>query len=109
MPGQLNTDFGELGWPVASPQQGGLTAPLPGIATPALNTPVTQPESLEVAWRGAGFTQATDSAAPCQLDSPFNEGDPFGFNGMDQGSGGGGATNGALDSPFAGSIMWPKP
>lgn len=108
MPGQLDSPFGEPFVPVADPHQGGATTPLPGIGTPCLNTPVTQPESLSVMWRGSEFTQTVDGASPGSFDSPFNGGDPFGFGSMDQGSGGGGATNGALDSPWTGNI-WEKP
>ncbi len=103
----FDSPFGETFVPIASSQQGGATTPLPGIGTPALNTPVDQPDSLKIGWRGEGFVQAVDNAKPAQVDSVF--GPDGGFFGLDQSSGGGGATNGALDSPFDGSVMWPKP
>lgn len=107
MPGQLQTNFGDLVWEVGDAQhKNGLTTPLPGIGTPALNTPPTQNESVGTAWRGEGYTQATDSARPAQVNTVFDAG--LGFENMDQSSGGGGAANGALDSPWTGNI-WQKP
>lgn len=103
----LNSPFGtELIAPIPSGKENGLTTPLPGIGTPALNTPVTQNESVGITWRGGNFDEATDGKRPAQVDSVFDG--PFIGEGMDQSSGGGGATNSALDSPWTGNI-WQKP
>lgn len=104
----LDSPFGAPMYPIPSGKENGLTTPLPGISTPALNTPPTPNEQVGIAWRGAGYTEAVDSAHPANVDSVFNGGDPFGIGSMDQSSGGGGATNGALDTPF-GTPMWQKP
>lgn len=103
----FDSPFGECAWGPADAHQNGLTTPLPGIGTPALNTPPTQNESVGTAWRGDGFVQATDSARPAQLDSVFN-GEPglAGMDNNDSGSAGGGS--GAIDSPF-GTPLWTKP
>lgn len=101
----FDSPFGELAWPTASPQQGGPTTPLPGIGTPALNTPVTQPESLKISWRGEGFVQATDSARPAQLDTVFDE---QGLASLNNSDGGPSSPSFSLDSPF-GELLVQKP
>lgn len=103
---QLNSNFGEQAWPTPSGKESGPTAPIPGIGTPALNTPPTQNEHVGIAWREGGFDEATRGARPAQVNSVFDAG--LGFESMDQSSGGGGATNGAIDSPF-GELLIPKP
>jgi hypothetical protein len=103
----LDSPFGtELLAPIPSGKENGLTTPLPGIGTPALNTKPTQNESVGITWRGGGFNEATDSARPAQVDSVFDG--PFIGEGMDQSSGGGSGGSGALDSPWTGNI-WQKP
>ena len=52
---QIKSDFGDTMFPTPSGKENGLTTPLPGIGTPALNTPPTQHESVGITWRGGGF------------------------------------------------------
>lgn len=104
---QLQSNFGDPVWATPTGQESGPTTPIPGIGTPALNTPPTQNEHVGIAWREGGFDEATQGARPAQVNSGF-DGNSLGFESMDQSSGGGGATNGAIDSPF-GDLLIPKP
>lgn len=106
MPGQLESNFGAELFPTPSGKESGPTG-MTAVATPALLAPATPCENVGLSTRGPSWVGDTDSARPASMDSVF-DGNSLGFENMDSGNGGGGATNGALDTPWTGDI-WAKP